>query len=51
MTAKTDPRRVSAGYLALLRKFAPRPIRGEEEHRQAIAVVNGLLEPACAQSG
>jgi HTH-type transcriptional regulator/antitoxin HigA len=44
MTVKTDPRRVSAGYLALLRKFAPRPIRGEEEHRQAIAVVNGLLD-------
>ena len=44
MTVKTDPQRVSAGYLALLHGFAPRPIRGEDEHRRAIAVVNGLLD-------
>jgi HTH-type transcriptional regulator / antitoxin HigA len=44
MTVKTDPQRVSAAYLALLRGFAPRPIRNDDEHRRAIAVVNGLLD-------
>jgi HTH-type transcriptional regulator / antitoxin HigA len=44
MTAKTKSKRVSAAYLALLRGFTPRPIRNEDEHRRAIAVVNGLLD-------
>ena len=44
MPAKTKSRRVSAVYLSLLRAFPPRPIRGEEEHRSAIAVVNSLLD-------
>jgi HTH-type transcriptional regulator/antitoxin HigA len=44
MTVKTDPRRVSAKYLTLVRGFAPRPIRSDAEHQRAIAVVNGLLD-------
>ena len=43
MTVKADPRRVSAGYVALLRGFPPRPIRSDDQHRRAIAVVSGLL--------
>jgi HTH-type transcriptional regulator / antitoxin HigA len=34
----------SPEYLALLRGFPPRPIRGDDDHRRAIAVVNGLLD-------
>ncbi len=44
MTVKAEPQRISARYLALLRRFAPRPIRSEDEHRRAIAVVNDLLD-------
>jgi HTH-type transcriptional regulator / antitoxin HigA len=44
MPVKTNRRRVSAAYLALLREFAPRPIRDEHEHKRAIAVVNDLLD-------
>ena len=44
MSVKTRSHRVSAAYLALLRAFPPRPIRDEEEHRRAIAVVNSLLD-------
>jgi HTH-type transcriptional regulator/antitoxin HigA len=40
---KSRPDR-SSGYLALLRSFPPRPIRDDDEHRRAIAVVNGLLD-------
>ncbi len=41
---KTKPGRSSGEYLALLRTFPPRPIRDDDEHRRAIAVVNGLLD-------
>jgi HTH-type transcriptional regulator/antitoxin HigA len=41
---KTKPRSCSPEYLALLRAFPPRPIRDDDEHRQVIAVVNGLLD-------
>jgi HTH-type transcriptional regulator / antitoxin HigA len=41
---KTNSHRASAGYLALLGGFPPRPIRSDDEHRQAIAVVDGLLD-------
>jgi HTH-type transcriptional regulator / antitoxin HigA len=44
MSPKTRSHRVSAVYLALLRAFPPRPIRDEEEHRRAIAVVNSLRD-------
>ena len=44
MTVKAGSRLVSAGYLALVRGFPPRPIRSEDKHRRAIAVVNGLLD-------
>jgi HTH-type transcriptional regulator/antitoxin HigA len=44
MAVKAGPRRASAGYLALLRGFPPRPIRNEDDHRRSIAVVNGLLD-------
>jgi len=33
----------SREYLALVRAFPLRPIRGDEEHRRAIKVANGLL--------
>lgn len=42
--AKTKPRRSSPHYLALLRTFPPRPIRGDDEHRRAVEVVNRLLD-------
>jgi HTH-type transcriptional regulator/antitoxin HigA len=41
---KTTPQSRSPEYLALLRAFPPRPIRDDDEHRQVIAVVNGLLD-------
>jgi HTH-type transcriptional regulator / antitoxin HigA len=41
---KTEPGRSSNEYLALLRAFPPRPIRDDDEHRRAVAVVNGLLD-------
>jgi HTH-type transcriptional regulator/antitoxin HigA len=41
---KSRPDRCSPEYLALLRSFAPRPIRDDDEHHRAIAVVNGLLD-------
>jgi HTH-type transcriptional regulator/antitoxin HigA len=44
MNVKTKPPHSSPGYLALLRAFPPRPIRGDDEHRRAAAVVNGLLD-------
>jgi HTH-type transcriptional regulator/antitoxin HigA len=44
VSVKTRSHRVSAAYLALLRAFPPPPIRGEEEHRRAIEVVNRLLD-------
>jgi HTH-type transcriptional regulator / antitoxin HigA len=40
----TKPDRCSPEYLALLRAFPPRPIRGDDEHRRAVEVVNGLLD-------
>jgi HTH-type transcriptional regulator/antitoxin HigA len=47
-TTKLDP--CSPEYLALLRAFPPRPIRGDREHRRAVDVVNGLLDrPALTQ--
>ena len=48
MPVKTNRRGDSAAYLALLREFAPRPIRDEHEHKRAIAVVNGLLTAIAA---
>ena len=44
MTAKLNPRPKSAGYLALLQQYPPRPIRNDAEHRRAIAVINGFLD-------
>jgi HTH-type transcriptional regulator/antitoxin HigA len=41
---KAKPGRSSGEYLALLRAFPPRPIRDDDEHRRAVAVVNGLLD-------
>jgi HTH-type transcriptional regulator/antitoxin HigA len=41
---KIKPDGGSPEYLALLRGFPPRPIRGDDEHRRAIAVVDGLLD-------
>jgi HTH-type transcriptional regulator / antitoxin HigA len=40
--AKCD--RCSPEYLALVRAFPLRPIRGDDEHRRAIAVVDGFLD-------
>src|ERR1700677_3614385 len=44
MNVRTKPHASSSEYLALLRAFPPRPIRGDDEHRRAIEVVNGLLD-------
>jgi HTH-type transcriptional regulator / antitoxin HigA len=44
MNVKTNPQRISDEYLALLNAFPPRPIRGDEQHRRAVEVVNGLLD-------
>ena len=44
MKVRTKPRAASSEYLALLCAFPPRPIRGDDEHRRAIEVVNGLLD-------
>jgi HTH-type transcriptional regulator / antitoxin HigA len=44
MNAKTNPKPISDNYLALLMAFPPRPIRGDEHHREAVEVVNGLLD-------
>jgi HTH-type transcriptional regulator / antitoxin HigA len=44
MNVKTKSRRVLPVYLALLRAFPPRPIRDDDEHRSAIAIVNSLLD-------
>jgi HTH-type transcriptional regulator/antitoxin HigA len=46
MTARTMTKsdRCSPEYLALLRTFPPRPIRGDHEHRRAIEVVNRLVD-------
>src|ERR1700757_3420663 len=41
---KTQPDHTSGEYLALLRAFPPRPIRDEDGHRRAVAVVNDLLD-------
>ena len=41
---KMKPDGRSSEYLALLRGFPPRPIRGAGEHRRAIAVVDELLD-------
>ena len=41
---KTRSDRCSPQYLALVRAFPPRPIRGDDDHRRAIEVVNGLLD-------
>ena len=43
-TTKTGPDRCSPEYIALVRAFPPRPIRDDDEHRRAIAVVNGFLD-------
>lgn len=43
-TTKTGPDRGSSEYLALLRAFPPRPIRDEDDHRRAIAIVNQFLD-------
>jgi HTH-type transcriptional regulator/antitoxin HigA len=44
MNGTTKPDTCSPEYLSLLQAFPPRPIRNDEDHRQAIAVVNGLLD-------
>jgi HTH-type transcriptional regulator / antitoxin HigA len=50
MNVKTKRPHGSPEYLALLRAFPPRPIRGDDEHRRAIEVVNSLLDrPALSQ--
>jgi HTH-type transcriptional regulator/antitoxin HigA len=41
---KSQPDHGSREYLALLRAFPPRPIRGDDEHRRATAVLNRLLD-------
>jgi hypothetical protein len=41
---KTDQHRASAGYRALLQKYPPRPIRTDDEHQRAIAVINALVD-------
>jgi HTH-type transcriptional regulator / antitoxin HigA len=46
MTLKTGPHRASAGYLTLVRGFPPRPIRTDDEHQRAIAVINALVDRA-----
>ncbi len=38
------PGHTSAGYLALLRAYPPRPIHGDDDHRRTIDVVNDLLD-------
>ena len=43
---KTRPASCPPEYLALLEAFPPRPIRDDRQHRQAITVVNGLLDRA-----
>jgi HTH-type transcriptional regulator/antitoxin HigA len=43
MSAGTK-RKPDRGYLALLRDFPPRPIRDDDEHRRATAVLNRLLD-------
>jgi HTH-type transcriptional regulator/antitoxin HigA len=42
--AKSRSSRCSPEYLALIRAFPPRPIRGTREHRRAIEIVNGLID-------
>jgi HTH-type transcriptional regulator/antitoxin HigA len=44
MNVKTNPQRISDEYLALIHTFPPRPIRGDEQHRRAVGIVNGLLD-------
>jgi HTH-type transcriptional regulator/antitoxin HigA len=46
MNVRTNTRqhRCSPEYLGLLRAFPLRPIRGDDEHRQAVEFVNGLLD-------
>jgi HTH-type transcriptional regulator / antitoxin HigA len=44
MSVKTNPQRISDEYLALIHAFPPRPIRGDDQHRRAIEVVDGLLD-------
>jgi HTH-type transcriptional regulator/antitoxin HigA len=44
MNIHASSRRISAGYLALIRAYPPRPIRSDDEHRKAIAVVDGLID-------
>jgi HTH-type transcriptional regulator / antitoxin HigA len=44
MSVKTNPQRISDEYLALIHAFPPRPIRGDDQHRRAVEVVNGLLD-------
>jgi HTH-type transcriptional regulator/antitoxin HigA len=41
---KSKPDHGSREYLALLRAFPPRPIRDDDEHRRATAVLNRLLD-------
>ncbi len=41
---KTKRDRCSPEYLSLVRAFPLRPIRGDDEHRRAIAVVDGFLD-------
>jgi HTH-type transcriptional regulator/antitoxin HigA len=41
---KTKPDHGSPEYLELLRVFPPRPIRGDDQHRRAVEVVNLLLD-------
>ena len=44
VNVKTNPQRISADYIALLKAFPPRPIRNDDQHRRAVEVVNGLLD-------
>ena len=41
---KSKPDRGSPEYLALLQAYPPRPIRDDDEHRRATAVLNRLLD-------
>ena len=50
MTVKLKLQRKSAGYLALLEQYPPRPIRTDAEHRRAISVINGLLDRSALTS-
>jgi HTH-type transcriptional regulator / antitoxin HigA len=41
---KTERDRCSPEYIGLVRAFPLRPIRGDDDHRRAISVVDGFLD-------